>query len=344
MVDAPDFWWRPLWPLSPGALAALALAPLGWLYGAVAGARMGGAGAEAPVPVVCVGNFIVGGAGKTPVAMAVAHIAKAMGRNPAFLSRGYGGALPGPVVVELGVHTAGEVGDEPLLLAQIAPTIVARDRAEGARRALSAGADFLIMDDGFQSPSIIKDISIVVVDGGRGIGNGLCLPAGPLRAPLARQMRAADAVLVLGEGAPGRDIAHHAARQGRALIAARLEPVDPPELAGRKVLAFAGIGRPDKFFDTVRGLGAEIVAARAFADHHPYTDEEAAELVKTAVDNDLLLVTTEKDRARLADQTATQDVLAEQSTVVAVKVRFEDRRQIERLIGRAIERASLRLK
>ncbi|MCC2113174.1 MAG: tetraacyldisaccharide 4'-kinase, partial [Hyphomicrobiales bacterium] len=151
-----------------------------------------------------------------------------------------------------------------------------------------------------------------------------------------------DAVLVLGEGAPGREIAHHTARQGRALIAAKLVPVDPPDLTGRKVLAFAGIGRPAKFFDTVRTLGTKIVLERIFADHHPYTDAEAAELIKLAGDNDLLLVTTEKDHARLVGATATQDVLAEQSIVLAVEVRFEDRRQIERLIGRTIERATLR--
>ena len=342
MIEAPDFWWHQRLTLSPGSLAAVLLWPLGQIYGAVAGALMRREGVNAPVPVICVGNFIVGGAGKTPVALAIAEIVKDMGRRPAFLSRGYGGRMKGPVPVDPKDHDAGAVGDEPLLLARKAPTVVARRRSDAARLAIARGADFLILDDGFQSSSIVKDLSIVVVDGGRGIGNGMCLPAGPLRAPLARQIRCADAVLVLGEGEPGREIARRAARQGRALITADLRPVRPPRLAGRRVLAYTGIGRPEKFFRTVAALGAEIVQQRAFPDHHFYSDAEVAELLKRAGDEGLVLVTTEKDHVRLAGGTATQDLLAKQSEVVAVEVVFEDRRQIEHLITRAIERAAIR--
>jgi tetraacyldisaccharide 4'-kinase len=294
----PAFWWRPA-----GWTSGL-LSPVAAIYGAVAAGRMTRAGYSAGVPVVCIGNLTVGGAGKTPTAIAVAQWLAAAGRRPFLLSRGYGGASAGPVRVEVTRHTADEVGDEPLLLARAAPTVVARDRTAGARFACEAGAGSIVMDDGFQSSALEKNLSILAVDGRRGIGNGRVFPAGPLRAPLAAQLARADAVLLIGEG-PGAEPIGAAARQrGLPVFHARLEP-DGAALAalrGRAVLAFAGIADPDKFFATLRDGGVDVRAAQPFPDHHRYRRSEAVNLARRAEREGLALVTTEKDLARLAGQ------------------------------------------
>ena len=292
----PSFWWRP-----PGLISGL-LSPLAAVYGAVAAWRMAQPGRAAGIPIVCIGNLTLGGAGKTPAAIAVAQILAGAGRRPIVLSRGYGGALPGPVGVDPAQHRSADVGDEPLLLARFAPTIVARDRAAGADAARAAGAGSIVMDDGFQNPALRKDRSIVVVDGRRGIGTGKVFPAGPLRAPLESQLRRADALLIVGAGAAGEAIA--AVAKGRPVFRGRLEP-DARALAvlkGRRVLAFAGIGDPEKFFVTLRDAGVEIAAAVAFPDHHRYRRSEARELIERAAREGLVLVTTEKDLARLYGQ------------------------------------------
>src|SRR4051794_24351770 len=193
----PSFWWR------AGGLMSGLLSPLAAIYGAVAASRLARPGRTAGIPVVCVGNLTLGGAGKTPAAIAAARMLDAAGRRPFVLSRGYGGALAGPVQVDPARHRAAEIGDEPLLLARFAPTIVSRDRAAGADMARAAGAGSIVMDDGFQSPGLHKDRSILVVDGRRGIGNGWVFPAGPLRAPLDSQLRRAQALLVIGSGQAG---------------------------------------------------------------------------------------------------------------------------------------------
>jgi tetraacyldisaccharide 4'-kinase len=203
-LKAPDFWWR-----EPG-LAAQALAPLSRLYGAIAAHRMARPGVRAAVPVICVGNVTVGGAGKTPTALALAAMLAEMGRRPFVLMRGYGGRLPGPVRVEPERHGPADVGDEALLLARAAPTIVSRDRPTGAALAVAQGADVILMDDGLQNPSLAKDLTLAVFDGAVGVGNGLCLPAGPLRAPLAAQWPRIDAAIVIGNGAPGDAVAAQA--------------------------------------------------------------------------------------------------------------------------------------
>ncbi len=295
-VREPAFWWR------PAGLAAALLSPLGAIYGAAAAWRMAQTGRAAGVPVICVGNLTLGGAGKTPSAIAVAQILDAAGRRPFVLSRGYGGALKGPSRVDPAIHNSADVGDEPLLLARIAPTIVARDRAAGAEAARAAGAGAIVMDDGFQSPHLRKDRSLLVVDGRRGIGNGMVFPAGPLRAPLEPQLRRADALLVIGEGAAGEAVAAQA--RNLPVFHGRLEP-DAQALAAlkaRPVLAFAGIGDPEKFFATLRDAGIAIGAAVAFPDHHRYRRFEARDLIECAEREGLVLVTTEKDLARLAGQ------------------------------------------
>jgi tetraacyldisaccharide 4'-kinase len=292
----PAFWWY------PESLVARMLAPLAAVYGAVAERRMQQPGAPAGVPVICIGNLTAGGAGKTPTAIAVAELLRGAGKHPFVLSRGYGGTLEGPVRVDAARHRAADVGDEPLLVARSTPTVIARDRVAGARLARTAGADVIVMDDGFQNPSLQKDLSLIVVDGRRGVGNGCVIPAGPLRAPLDVQMRRADAVLVLGPVEDAGEIIAIAEARERPVFFGRLAP-DPAALDAlrdRRVLAFAGIGDPQKFFTTLAEAGIEVAEQRAFGDHHRFSAEEAHDLVARAQAHGLQLVTTEKDRMRMA--------------------------------------------
>src|SRR5215813_6695287 len=261
----PAFWW------AERGTAATMLSPLGACYGAIAARRMVRPGRKAPVPVICVGNFTLGGAGKTPTSIALAQLLLESGPYPFFLSRGYGGRVAGPVQVEH--QRAFEVGDEPLLLRRIAPTIVAHDRPAGARAAAIAGADAIVMDDGLQNPSVEKDLAIAVIDGRRGIGNGRIFPAGPLRAPLEAQLDHIDAVLLVG--APGRaaeGAIAAAERRGVPVLRGDLHPVADAAaaLVGRPVLAFAGIADPDKFFATLDAHGIPAAIRKPFPDHHRY--------------------------------------------------------------------------
>lgn len=294
-MKAPTFW------VQPAGLLARLLQPLGWLYGAVTAWRMKQKGADAGVPVICIGNFTMGGAGKTPTAMHVAQVLLAQGRNPMFLSRGYGGRLAGPVLVDPEVHGAAECGDEPLLLSAIAPCVVARDRVAGARLARDSGANVLIMDDGLQNPALRKSLSIAVVDGAVGVGNGLCCPAGPLRAPLADQLPLVDAVLIIGDGLPGVCLAETANAAGRQILRASLVPLaaDIADLKGQPLLAFAGIGRPEKFRETLVDAGLDVAAFVPLPDHHPHTAEEFAALAEHARIGGMRLVTTAKDAIKL---------------------------------------------
>ncbi len=316
----PAFWWR-----EAGLLARL-LAPLGALYGAVAASRMTRKGRRANVPVVCVGNLTLGGSGKTPAAIAIARMLQAAGRRPVFLTRGYGGRLAGPVLV-VATHTAAEVGDEPLLLARVAPTIVARNRVAGAAAAEAAGADVIVMDDGFQNPSLEKTLSILVIDGPRGVGNGHVFPAGPLRAPLAAQFARFPVLVVVGEAGTSTQAVRKAAPPRMVTRTGRLVP-DPAAiaaLAGRRVLAFAGIGDPEKFFAMLRAAGIAIGETRSFADHHVFTATEAAELLGRADAARLTLVTTEKDHARTSGNPALATLAARTMTLpVALAVEPAD--------------------
>lgn len=293
-MRAPGFW-------DDGGPLAWLLAPAGAVFGGITAWRMARPGAKAPVPVVCVGNFTAGGAGKTPTAIAIAAMLRQAGRQPVFLSRGYGGTVRAPVQVDPALHRAAQVGDEPLLLARHGPTVVSPDRVAGAALAATLG-DVIVMDDGLQNPSLAKDLRLAVVDGGSGIGTGLCVPAGPLRAPLSPQLRHVDAVVLIGDGAAGAAVAARAAAAGVPVFTASLVPevAAAARLAGRSVLAFAGIGRPGKFFATLEALGATIGARNAFADHHAFTRAELDGLLQEAARGSLVPVTTEKDRVRLA--------------------------------------------
>lgn len=296
-MKAPAFWWRE----RPGP-AALGLAPLGAIAGAVTAWRMRRPGRAVGVPVFCVGNLVAGGAGKTPAALALAGLLLADGRHPAFVSRGYGrqpGGSPDPITVDAARHAAAQVGDEPLLLARLAPTIVAADRMAAAQAAIRAGADCLVLDDGLQNPALAKRWTLAVVDGASGHGNGLCVPAGPLRAPAGLQWPAVSMLCVVGPGGPGERVAASARRAGVPVTRALLVP-DAAVLErwrGRRLFAFAGLGRPDKFFATLRGAGLALAGTRAFADHHPFSAAELEALRQAA--GDALLVTTAKDRMRL---------------------------------------------
>jgi tetraacyldisaccharide 4'-kinase len=334
----PSFWWRKTGVAE--RLLAPVLLPLAAVYGAVAGIRLRQQGRLAGAPVVCVGNLTVGGAGKTPLALAVAPMLAAAGERPAFLSRGYGGREAGPLQVDPAQHRAAEVGDEPLLLARAAPTIVARARACGARMAVELGASVIVMDDGFQSPSLAKDIAVLAVDARRGIGNGRVVPAGPLRAPLAAQLRRADAMVVIGDGAGAAGVAAAARDRGIPVFAARLAPDAGfiAALGGGRVLAFAGIGDPDKFFATLADAGIAIAATRSFPDHHPYTRAEAQALCEHADRDGLVLVTTEKDLARLAGDDAVAE-LAGHAHALPVRLVFEDEDTFKRMLLVKLARA-----
>lgn len=319
---APESWAR-------DGLAARLLQPLAWCYAAAGAARQHFARAQhAPVPVICIGNLVAGGAGKTPVALSIARHLEQHGIRPHFLSRGYGGRFAGPLLVDPSRHGAADVGDEPLLLAAVAPTWIARDRIAGAQAAAAAGAPLLVMDDGFQNPTIAKDLSLIVIDGGYGFGNLHVMPAGPLREPIDCGLARADAVVLLGEDE--RDVLAHLG--ATPVLRASLRPVFDDSLRERPIVAFAGIGRPAKFFHTLDELGARIVAQHRFPDHHRYTEAELTALARTADAAGALLVTTEKDAVRL---TATWRARV---TVLPITVAWQDKAALDKVLERPIRR------
>lgn len=321
-MRAPEFWRR------DGALPRL-LAPLGALYGWAAARRLERAEAYRPaVPVICVGNIVAGGAGKTPVCLALIERLKARGRHPHALTRGYGGTEAGPRLVDPLRHSAARVGDEALLLAGAAPTWVARWRPDGAQAAAQMGCDILVMDDGFQNGSIAKDLSLVVVDGTYGFGNCRVMPAGPCRESVAAGLARADAVVLVGPGKAGLPLP-----DGLPVLHARMVPgPEAAGLSGRTVLAFAGIGRPAKFFTTLEECGARIAAARSFPDHHPYGRAEIAALLDEAERLGAVPVTTAKDAVKLPGE------LRSRLTVLTVALEWETPQRLDTLLDRVDSR------
>lgn len=326
----PSFWWR-----KPGLQTAL-LTPFAALYGAIAALRLRLAGRAVGVPVICVGNPTVGGAGKTPAALAIGRLLIAAGRRVFFLSRGYGGEFEGPIRVDPARHRATEVGDEPLLLAQLAPTIVARDRVAGAEMARAAGATVIVMDDGFQNPSLRKDLAILVVDGRRGTGNGWTIPAGPLRAPLGVQLDHADALLIVGTpSAAATAVMAGAASRNIPVFHAQIEAEADAvaALLGHRVLAFAGIGDPEKFFATLAESGIPAPITRSFPDHYRYSRTDSDALLAEAAKENLILLTTEKDLVRIARE---EDVagLSKAVRALPVALQFEEEDALRQLLMR----------
>ena len=348
----PAWWYAP----SPGPVSRL-LGPAATVWGRLVQRRFARTPAyQAAVPVICIGNFTAGGTGKTPLALEVASLVHAMGLKAAFLSRGYGGRLRGPHWVDVAADRSADVGDEPLLLAAAHPTLVCRDRAAGAR-AIAEGpvtVDVIIMDDGLQNPGVAKDFTIAVVDGVRGIGNGRVIPAGPLRAPLDFQLTLVDAVVInrgATEGADGgmpvSDFADRLRHDFEGpVLDARIAPSGATDwLSSAPVVAFAGIGVPDRFFATLRALGARLADEVAFADHHAFTPEDATHLLALAHSHGATLVTTEKDRARFAGLDGPLATLRETARTLPIRMKLAPRDEsrlvalVEGAIGRRTPKA-----
>lgn len=312
-VKAPDFWQK------DKSLRAKLLAPFGFLFSLLGMSRFKRARPyRSKVPVICIGNLVMGGVGKTPLAVSVAEYFKMNGRRPVFLTRGYGGGLKSALINADGVYTAKDTGDEAQILARVAPVVVSADRKKGAVVAEKTGADVIIMDDGFQNPQLAKDLSFAVFDGHYGFGNGKVFPAGPLREKPEQGLARADACLIVGEDTSGiREkvaelfpdlpcLSVHIEQDKRVL----------DTLNGRKVFAFAGIGYPAKFFRMLSGNGVDVVGTKAFSDHHPYTENDIEALLKTAEAKGAdIVLTTSKDGVRLPEKYREKITVVEAYTV-----------------------------
>ncbi|MBC8267750.1 MAG: tetraacyldisaccharide 4'-kinase [Rhodospirillaceae bacterium] len=321
-MQAPGFWQH-----GKGGVLAQLLSPLGWVYGFATKAKLATTIPwKSPVPVLCIGNLTAGGAGKTPVALDLGKRLIAKGKTVHFLSRGYGGCEKGPLLVDPDVHDHTSVGDEPLLLSIHAPAWVSRVRRSGCEAAARAGADLIIMDDGFQNPYIHKNFSVIVIDGGYGFGNAKMIPAGPLRESIASGLARADSCVVIGEDTTGTlDIASSCGLSPlRARFIADALSDDAPT---GPVVAFTGIGRPEKFFETVTQMGHNVVSTIPFPDHHPYNNADINTLRQIATKAGAQLLTTEKDAQRLPAS------FIDDVTVIPVSLEWTDEGALDALLN-----------
>ncbi|MFP6713238.1 MAG: tetraacyldisaccharide 4'-kinase [Rhodospirillales bacterium] len=321
----PEFWYN-----HKSSILSALLAPAGWVYGLASAFHQDRTKPwQAPIPIICVGNLVAGGQGKTPTALSLGAELKARGKSIHFLSRGYGGSLEGPVKVDPDTHSAQEVGDEPLLLTEIAPAWISTDRQAGIEAAHQAGADIIIMDDGFQNPSVKKDLSIIVIDGETGFGNGRLIPAGPLREGVTTGIGRAQAVVIIGEDRFNLEaLLYDVPQNSIEIFHARLKPdADAAALKDKKVYAFAGIGRPKKFFNTLLEIGCDLIGAKTFDDHHPYSENEISNLLEIAKKEGGVLVTTAKDHVRLP-QGLKKDV-----TIVSVTLDWTETSALDSLLN-----------
>jgi tetraacyldisaccharide 4'-kinase len=343
-LDEPAWWYGAGHRLAPKFLQ-----PIGALWGGIATRAYERTTAyRSRLPVICIGNFTAGGTGKTPLAIHVGDALHRLGRSAVFLTRGYGGRLKGPHWVDTAADTATDVGDEPLLLARQAPTLVSRDRAAGAH-AIEAGgraADVIIMDDGLQNPALAKDLVLAVVDGRRGLGNGRVMPAGPLRAPLNFQFQLADAIVVNEPHDPSSASAAvtdwlKQRFPGPVLTATVAAAEEASWLDGANVIAFAGIGVPQRFFDLLRRCGANVVHALPFPDHHPFGEVDAGRLLNLASAHSAVLVTTEKDMFRMDGSGMRTGELKAASRPIPVAMRFGERdtERLKALLDVAVKRS-----
>ncbi|MEL6921647.1 MAG: tetraacyldisaccharide 4'-kinase [Pseudomonadota bacterium] len=314
---APEFWFQPF------SLKALALFPASFAYGTIAARRMVRAQpTKVDAPVLCIGNFTVGGTGKTPTSLALVTAAQDAKLQPGVVMRGYGGKKRKPHLVDPERDTAVDVGDEALLFAHSVPTVVGADRGANARKLIEAGCNFIIMDDGFQSRTLAYDYAVITVDARRGFGNSHVLPAGPLRAPVHAQLPFADMILIIGEGEAAEKALRRAARAAKPIARASLVPVQAKTLLRKKLIAFSGIGDPQKFFDTLREHGGNVVHVQPFPDHHEYSELDASGLLDAAKRKKLALVTTQKDMVRLRDHDGLRGQLARAASVLRVEMKF----------------------
>lgn len=339
-MKAPDFW-------QSKKLISRLLYPLSLIYGRMALSRFNkSARYKAHIPVLCIGNLVAGGAGKTPTAISLGKEAKALGLFPVFLTRGYRGSLTGPVEVKPQSHNISEVGDEALLLARTAPTIVSADRVAGAKLAEDVArhqeAAIIIMDDGFQNPHLHKDFNLVVVDAVQSIGNGFVMPAGPLRVPLLPQVRRADQFLLAGHGEQAPCLRQTLAKLGKAIMHSAIRPSHCHLIGGTNVVAFSGIGRPEKFEKTLRELEFNVIEHHIFGDHHNYSDADTQRLVDEAEGKKLPLVTTAKDYVRLSAAGESGKKLAGMVNIVEVDMVFDDKGFARRILEQTQRKFSQR--
>lgn len=323
--ETPPFWWK------ESGFAALALKPAEWVYSFFACRNLDRRiPPQIDLPVLCIGNFTLGGAGKTPVAISFAKAAKEMGFKPGIVSRGFGGTTRGQHRVDPDHDRARDVGDEPLLLARHAMVMVGADRHASAVKLKEAGCDLILMDDGFQSRRLYTDYALLVVDATRGLGNGRVFPAGPLRAPLPNQLAYADGVLVIGQGDGGDRAIRLASRAAKPVFLGSLVSSASHKVDKKRFLAFAGIGNPQKFFKSVRDMGGEIDQTRIFADHHFFSEFDLKDIADSAETHKLWLATTAKDYVRLV--TDKLDDKLKRLVVFDVDVAFEDAGYCQRIL------------